>query len=319
VAFDEKAVGDFYRGKTIRIIIGFAPGSSFDVYARLLAKYMPQYIPGNPTIVVENKPGAGSMLAANAVYTSEPKDGTAIVAFDNFSIFQQLLGAEGVNFDFKKFQWLGATGQLWLTCVAHRDSPNIQEVMSGKEFKIGTSGPGAASHSFAGVLKGTLGPNIRLITGYDGIAKLTLGVESKEIDGFCTDVENLRPLLEGPSPTGKVLLTMGEKEFDDPLLKGAPVALSLAQTDEAKLLLRTINAPSDMNRPYALAPEVPSDRVQALRKAFDEANRNPELIEEAKQAKLRPIPVTADQVSRVVDAVFGLSPDIVARLKTLVS
>lgn len=316
-------MADFYRGKTIRIVVGFAPGGSFDLYSRLLAKHMPQYIPGNPTIIAENKPGAASVVAANAVYNTEPKDGTVIGSINEFGVLQQLLGQEGIQFDAARFNWLGASVDTASACLARADLGinSVQDIMNGRELVVGTTGLGAATHDTPAVLNAALGTNFKLVPGYDGISRIQLALESREVDGYCVSFDAMlivgRQMLEGSNPTAKVFLVMGDKPLDHPYLQGVPAAESLAKTDEARQLLRAVHAPSQMSKPFALAPDVPRDRVEALRRAMEQAFANPQLIEEASRSQLEVAARNGADVTGIVHDLLRTRPEIVARLKDI--
>ncbi len=320
-AFDERAVADFYRGKTIRIVVGFAPGGAFDVYSRILAKYLPKYLPGSPTVIVENRPGAGSVLAANAVYNTEPKDGTVIGSFNEFLVLQQLMDAPGIQFDTGRFQWLGSSVSTFSACLARTDVGirSIQEIMDGKELVVGTTGPGAATHDTPAVLNAALGTRFKLVPGYDGIAKVQLALESKEVDGYCVSFDAVqivgRHMLEGDSPSARVLVVMGDKTLDHPFLKGVPAAETLAKTEEARTLLRTLHAPSQMSKPFAVAPDVPRDRVEALRKAVADSFADPQFRDEAQRAQQEVSPSNGERVTAIVRQLLSTPPPVVARLK----
>jgi tripartite-type tricarboxylate transporter receptor subunit TctC len=163
--FDERAVADFYRGKTVRIVLGLTPGSGADLTARLVAKYLPKYVPGNPGVIVENKPGGGGMLAANTVYNTEPKDGSVIAApLEGFPL-QQLLGGEGVQFDSRQFQWVGSLVKSQVACIARFDSGvnSIKDIMgTGKQLIVGSSGPGGTAHDAPTVLEAALGADFTM-------------------------------------------------------------------------------------------------------------------------------------------------------------
>jgi tripartite-type tricarboxylate transporter receptor subunit TctC len=321
--FDERAVADFYRGKTIRFLVGFAPGGSFDLYSRLLAKHMPQYIPGNPTIIAENRPGAASIVAANAVYNTEPKDGTVIGSINEFGVLQQLLGQEGIQFDAARFHWLGASVDTVSACLARSDVGinSVQDIMNGRELVVGTTGLGAATHDTPAVLNAALGTNFKLVSGYAGISTVQLALESREVDGYCVSWDAMlivgRQMLEGNNPTAKVFLVMGDKPVDHPYLQGVPAAETLAKTDEARQLLRAVHAPSQMSKPFAVAPEVPRDRVEALRRAMEQAFANPQLKEEASRSELEVAARNGQEVTQIVQELLGTRPEIVARLKDI--
>lgn len=321
-AFDERAVADFYRGKTIRIIVGFTPGGAFDLYSRMLSKHMPQYIPGNPTILVENRPGAGSAVAANLVYNVEPKDGTVIGSFNEFLVLQQLLEAEGIQFDAAKLNWLGSSVDTTATCLVRSDLgiDSIQDLMT-REVVIGTTGPGAPTHDAPAVMNAALGTRFRLVSGYEGIAQINLGVEGRELDGYCVSFDSVqivaRRFIEADPPAVKILSVMGAQTPQHSWLRGVPATETLAQSDRSRSLLRAVHAPSQVSKPFAMAAEVPRDRVEALRKAQAAAFADPAFIEEAHAANLEVTPSDGAKVTRIVQELLNTPPATVAELKNI--
>jgi tripartite-type tricarboxylate transporter receptor subunit TctC len=319
--FDERAVADFYRGKTMRIIVGFAPGGVFDVLARLVARYAPQYIPGNPAIIVENKPGAGSLLAANSVYNAEPRDGTVIGTFVEGLVLQQALKADGVQFDGTKFNWLISFQKVQFSCVVRTDAGinSIQEVMDGKQMIVGSLGPGTGPHDVAAVLNATLNTRFKIVPGYDGVTNVLLAMERGEMEGVCvsTTSADTAPYWERQPPPIKTLIVMGDKQSEVPTAKGAPAAETLARTEEAKQLLRALAARDSMGRPMAFGPGVPSDRVQAVRKALDQTARDPRFQADAGRSFLDLDPSTGPEVEQIVQELLNTSPDTLARLKEI--
>jgi tripartite-type tricarboxylate transporter receptor subunit TctC len=223
-----RPAGEFYRGKTVRIVVGFAAGGPYDAFSRLVAQHMSRHLTGNPTIIVENKPGAGSILAANLVYGTEPKDGTVIASISPNLPLQQALGMDGIQFDAAKFNWLGSGNRTASVCSAATDAgvTSIQDLMgsNGNQLVIGTIGPGNPSHDIPAVLTAALGANLKMVSGYDGTAKLMLAFEGREIDGFCTPFDIMlstaRPLLEGDPPRVRVFVVLGSDPPDHPWLKG---------------------------------------------------------------------------------------------------
>jgi tripartite-type tricarboxylate transporter receptor subunit TctC len=320
-AFDEKAVGDFYRGKNIRFVVGFDPGGVFDLYSRLLAKHMPQFVPGNPNMIVENKPGAGSMVAANAVYNTEPKDGTVIGSVNEFLVIQQLMGAPGIQYDMAKAHWIGSSVNTATACLARKDSGvnSIQDVIDGKELVIGTTGLGAATHDPALALNAALGTRFKLVSGYGGIAKIHLALEGTEVSGYCVSLDAIsllgKTILEGENPTARIIVVMGSETPDHPWLKGVPAAETLAKTDEARQMLKTVHGPSRMSKPFVVAPDVPRDRVEALRAAMTAAFNSPQFREDAQKANQDLSPSDGQLVTRIVQEVLNTPPPIVAKLK----
>ena len=318
--FDEKAVGDFYRGKTIRIIIGSGAGGTYDIYSRLMAKHMPRFIPGNPTLLVVPRAGAGGLIAANAVYNSEPKDGTVIGSFGETFVLRQAIGAPGIQFDSAKFQWLGAAINAPLACVARTDSAigSFQDAVAGKPFTVGTMAPGSTIYDTPAVLN-AFNIQMKLVRGFEGVATIVNATESKEVDGYCaswlamlTTGRHLQ-LIDGG--VIKPILIMGDKTPDHPLLKRVPAAETLAKTEDAKQLLRAMHAPSQITNPYVMHPEVQKDRVEALRRAFLATFNDPEFIGDAKKSKIEFTPSSGERTTLVVQAILNTPPTVLARMK----
>jgi tripartite-type tricarboxylate transporter receptor subunit TctC len=320
-AFDEKAVADFYRGKNIRILVGFAPGGGYDTSSRLVARFLPKYLPGNPNVVVENVTGAGSMIAANQVFRTAEKDGTIIGSFNSNLVLLQALGSAGIEYDARRFNWLASWGSSPSACIARADGPvkSFQETMAGKEWIIATEAPGTTTHDVPAVLKSVLGANLKLVQGYDGTSKLRLAVESKEVDGACWSWDSIKSTAQAwfdqTPPVGKVLIIMGEKTPDHPWLKDVPAAETLAKNPQDKQLLAAVSAPAEMTWPLAVAPEVPKDRVEALRQAMVKVSEDKEFQAETQKAKLDVTFSNAQLVEQKAGRVLSMTPDLVEKLK----
>ncbi len=321
---DSKAVESFYRGKTLRIVVGTSPGGGFDLVARLLADHLPAYLPGEPTVIVENKPGAGGMLAANLVYNTEPRDGTVILSFVSSILLRQLLGQPGVEFDAGQFQWLGATDQDTSACLARSDTGvrTLQDTVAGKELVLGTGGRGNDSYDVPAVLGAELGARLKLVEGYRGASELQLATESKEIDGFCISftalLANVPQWLEGNEPFARVVAIMGDGAPDQPSVPGLVPAERLAKTEESRQLMRLVNAGQRINKPFAVAPGVPADRVEALRVALARAYADPEFLAKAEKARIGVRPQSAQHVSEYIDALLRTPRPLLDRLQSIV-
>lgn len=324
-AFDEKAVAAFYQGKTVRLVLGLPAGTSADIGHRLVTKYMTKYLPGNPTIIVENKPGASGLVAANQVFNIEAQDGTVISGFVEGNILQQALGATGINFDAGKLQWLGSAISTTGACVARRDAgiDTVRDTLgtSGKQIIVGLAPPGGTTHDIAAVMKAALGANWKTVPGYESGNKLSLALQSGEIQAYCITLNALLsdslPLIDGPNAVGKIIVVNGATVPDHPLLKGVPAAESLAPNEDAKLMLRAQNASMRMNTPSAVGPNVPADRVAALRQAVAKALADPALIEEAKKAKLEISAKSGEEVAALVKELLGTPPAILTKLRAI--
>jgi tripartite-type tricarboxylate transporter receptor subunit TctC len=322
-AFDEKAMADFYRGKTIKIVIGSGPGGTYDIYSRLLSRHMSRFIPGNPTLLVQPRAGAGGLIAANAVYNAEPKDGTVIGSFGETFPLRQAMGAPGIEFDSARYQWIGSAVNTAIACVGRTDSPvsSFHDITAGKPFTVGTMAPGSTIYDTPAIINAALGTQMKLVRGFEGVATIVNAAESKEVDGYCaswlamlTTGRHLQLIHGG---TLKPLLIMGDKTPDHPLLRGVPAAETVAKTEEAKLLLRAMHAPSEITNPYVVHPEVPKNRVEALRKAFSSTFADAEFISDAKKSKIEFSPSSGERVTEVVHSILKTPPDILAKMKKI--
>jgi tripartite-type tricarboxylate transporter receptor subunit TctC len=325
-AFDAKSIADFYRGKTVKIIVGLSAGGGYDLTSRLIARYLPKYIPGEPTVIVENRPGAGSALAANTIYNTEPKDGTIIGNISPTLVLRQALGQPGVEYDGARIQWLGATAKDFTTCLVRSDTgvTSIQDSINGKEIILATLGPGDNSHDVPALMNASLGTRFKLVPGYQGAAQFRLAVDNKEADGFCiTFISGMligdTERLSGANPAARIIVSLAERNPDHPFLKDVPTADSLARDAEAKTLLRAVDAAQIFNKPYFVAPGVPADRVAALRAALASTYADPAFVDEAKKARFDISPSSGEEVERVVRDVLNIPPPLLDKLKAVLN
>jgi tripartite-type tricarboxylate transporter receptor subunit TctC len=318
--FDEQAVASFYNGKTLRIVVGFSAGGGYDLYARLIAKYIGKYIPGNPTVVVENQPGASGMLATNQTYNSLPKDGTVINSFIGTTIFQQLFGDPGVQYDMSKLQYIGApTGDHYVMEVmkaANLSSFADTIGSNSKQLILGGNGPGVLSYDGVLLLKDVLGANLKPVPGYAGSADIKVAMQRGELDGTVNGWESIKARDLDDINSGDIQLVMQWWDSPIPDLPNVPTVLSFAKDDEQKQLLTYgLILPSKFSRPYVVAPEVPVDRVRALEAAMAKALADPELIADAQKSKLSLDPLTGEEVKKLVTDFLAINPDLLAKLK----
>ena len=323
-AFDERAVADFYRGKTVRIVVGFAAGGGFDIASRLLARYLGRHIPGNPTVIVENVPGGSSMVAMNQVYNTAPKDGTVIANVSGGLVLQQLFGAAGVQYDVTRVHYLGtpAVEQRLLLVTRASGFTRFADVLSpsGKQLVLGSPPPGTGAYDAAAVVRDVLGANIKLVSGYDGLAKVRLAMEQGEVDGFVNTWESVKStdLERVESGEWLVLTQLTDTPIKD--LPNAPGILTFAQTDEQRRLLRFgAIATSQIVRLYLLAPGVPGDRVQALESAFTQTLADPDLQAEAERSKIDLAPLSGPQLQSIIADFLGASDDVKATLRGILA
>jgi len=315
------AAAAFYQGKTVHLIVGFTAGGGFDTLGRLVARHLGSHIPGNPTIVVDNMPGASGLVAANYVYSAAPKDGTVIAVFSEPGLQGQLLKADGVQFDARNFNWLGSTQVQTNLCIARTDSgiTNFQQLLQpgGSQLIVGTTGPGSNIHDFPAALRGALNANFKLVSGYPGTADISLAVESGEVQGICTPWESVkvsRPhWFEGSPPFATILVQQGTERHPD--LPNVPLAEEFAQNDEQRQVIRAATSTLAMSKPLVAPPGVPPERVAALRQAFVETMKDPELIADAEQSNIDLSVKSPEQVEKIVAQVLDSPPNVAQRLK----
>jgi tripartite-type tricarboxylate transporter receptor subunit TctC len=309
-------IADFYAGKTVQLIIGYAPGAGYDEYARLLGRHIGRHIPGRPTIVVQNMPGAGSIRAANYLYNVAPKDGTTIGGFARGVFLDPLLGrTEGNRYDAAKFGWLGSITSDAGVCAFRSDAGiNSWADMRSKPYKVGGTGAGADSDVFANLLRRMFNLPMQLVLGYQGGAETALALMRREVDGRCGwSLSTLMSVNKDLYLTGqvKVVLLLSDKrvrEFPD-----APTAMEVAENDSQRAILKLAIARQNMARPYVAPPGLPPERLAALRSAFDATMVDAEFLADARRANLEVRPTSGPEVDTLIAQVYATSPDIVKR------
>jgi tripartite-type tricarboxylate transporter receptor subunit TctC len=309
----------FFEGKTVRIIVGLAPGGGFDTYARVIARHMGKQIPGNPTLVVENMAGAGSLIAANHVYKVAKPDGLTIGKFNGSLMLGQVLGQAGVEFDARKFEFVGAAVKEDVVCALTKASgiTSVEKWMAAKApVKLGGVAPGASPDNSGRVLKAVLGLPIQLVSGHKGTSEIRLAVDGGELAGACWSWESMRATWRAALDAGDVVpvLQLTGKPFPD--LPNVPLAINMTKSEEARRLIQVgLQNTGAFARPFVLPPGTPKDRVQTLRRAFQETLKDPGFLAEVEKIKLTLDPVTADELEKMVGELFTLDPALVARLK----
>jgi tripartite-type tricarboxylate transporter receptor subunit TctC len=311
----------FYKGKTIRLIVGLAPGGGFDTYSRVIARHMGKHIPGNPTTVVDNMPGAASLLAANFIYRAAKPDGLTMGNFVGGLSFQQLLGLPGVEFDAPKFEYLGVPAQdNFMIGVAK--SVGITSVeqwkASGTVIKIGGVAPGGGTDDIPKVLKATLGLPLQLVSGYKGTGPVRLAFNAGEVQGVCNSLESFKSTWRAEMDRGEVVLLVQANLKPHPEVPNVPWAVDLAKSDDAKkMILTSARVNGVLNRFYVLPPGTPKDRVRLLRKAFMDTLKDPEFLADTQKAKLDLDPIDGEEIQKQVRELFKLEPTLVSRMKEI--
>ena len=309
---------DFYKGKTVRFIVGHVVGSDYDVGTRLLAKYLPKHVPGQPTFVVPNMPQAAGVAAANFLYSVAPRDGSVMGTFSRNYPTQAILRQAHIEGDPRRFNWLGATSFPGRICVAGpKAAVKTPADLFTHEFIVG-GGPGAGSSNsiIPTVINRVLGAKFRVITGYKGSQDAVLAIERGELEGVCASLAQFRA-FEQHFKDGRLRIVFHAEEAAMPELPGVPSIYDFVQTNEQRQFMRFVFASVEFGRPYVLPPEAPGDRVQLMRRALAEAVKDPELIAEAAKMKLDMTYRPPDQLEQLVAKLYGTPPALIERIKEL--
>lgn len=304
------SAADFYKGKTLRIVVGYSPGGGYDVYARFIARHISKHIPGHPKMIVENRPGAGGLIAANYIYHSQHQDGTEVLHVGGSAMIKQFTGAKAVKFKAENFQYIGAPFTESTVMVATKSSgfTSIQNLLgpSAREIALGGISIGSPQDVAATLLRDVIGLKVRLVTGYGGTSKIRAAMERGELDGMFNGWASLTATSNDKLSSGDyvVLLQVSEEPIRE--LPRTPSILELAKSEEQRRLIRlTTLVPYQFARSLILGPKVPETQVRTLQEAFDKTMADPEFLAEAKKARLEVDPVKGPKVHSFVQEFFN--------------
>jgi tripartite-type tricarboxylate transporter receptor subunit TctC len=322
-------VADFYRGRQVDLIVGNGPGGGYDVYARLLARHIGKYIPGNPNVVVQNMPGAGGLRAANYIYSVAPKDGTAFGLFARDMALVAILGGNpNVQFDPWKFTWLGSSssyGNDAYLLMLRKDTAvkTIDDARrpGGPTMVLGGTAEGATGNDVPMILRDALGLRIKLVTGYRDSGVLFMAVDGKEVDGRTVGLSSVRsahPQWLGPDSDMHALLQFA-RATRHPDFPDVPTARELAPDERSRALIELAELPYYLSRPFAAPPDLPPDRAKALEAAFLAAHRDPQYLEEADKLKVEVSPIGGEDVLHAIQRMAGTPADLREAIKKLLA
>jgi tripartite-type tricarboxylate transporter receptor subunit TctC len=309
---------EYYRGRAVHIIVGLSAGGGFDVYARTMARHMGKHIPGNPAFVVDNMPGAGSMIAANHVYKVAKPDGLTLGHFVGSLFMQQLLGRPGAEFEATKYEFIGSPIPEKTACALTRASgiTSMENWQAAKSpVKLGGTGSGPIV-DVPKILQVALGLPVQLVLGYKGTADIRLAAESGELAGACWSWEAIKSTWAKGLESGEVNIVLQALPKPHPDLPKVPLAVSYAKTDEARQLIQVgIHDAADIARPFVMPPRTPKEYVRIMRQAFIRTLKDPAFLAEAEKTKLEVDPVTGEELEKIVASLFKTNPQVLARLK----
>jgi tripartite-type tricarboxylate transporter receptor subunit TctC len=313
-----QSVADFYRGRTISLLIGYPPGGANDIYSRLAARHIGKHIPGTPNVVPRNMPGAGSLLAANHMFNNAPKDGTSLSLLVPTLPIDEKLESAAAKYKSSGFNWIGRMAP----------SPNITFMMNRSEVKtirdafekvavLGATGRSATNSIYPTVLNNVLGTKFRVVNGYEGAAASMIAMERGEVDGHSSTYDVLKALHPDWITGRRVNIVVQYSLRRHPELPDVPTSVELARTDEQRALLGAVSSASEIGKFLLTTPDVPAGRITALRRAFDAMARDPEFIAEAQKFRIELGPLSGEELQKIVQTVQDLPAELVEKLKTM--
>ena len=315
---------DFYKDKTIRFIVGQAPGGGYDTYVRTIARHIGKHIPGNPGATVENMEGAGSLISANYVYRQASPDGLTMVNFNNSLVLQNGLGDPRIKIDFRKLGWVGAPSVGVPVCMVmgFTGLKSLDDVLKTKKpLKVGATRAGSAGYDLPLILNKTLGTNFEVISGFTGTATTRVALQKREVNSFCSQWESMRvtarDMLDAPGDD-KLIPFIIDERWEDREVKDLPLFKDAIKDPKKYAIYRAWSAQMDFQRPLTVAPGTPKERLAILRAGLAATLKDAELLAEAKKSKLVITPVSGEKTEKLVDEILSMSAEVKKSLSFLV-
>jgi len=308
-----------YAGKQVRMIIGFGAGGGYDRWARAIARHIGKHLPGNPAVISQNMPGAGSYVAASYIYNIAPKDGTAIGAIARDAALGPLSGAPGAQFDPLKMSWIGTPAKETNICIAFHTAKvkTIQDLFK-EQLIVGDTGPGTGTRTYPKVLNAILGTKFKLVGGFKSSVTVMLAMERGEVEGICESYASVlrrhRDWIK--DKTINILFQGGAKPHPD--LKGVPFILDFAKTPEQKQAIRFIYAGQGIGRPFVAPPNLEPGRLKMLRDAFNATMKDPEFLADAKKSKLKLEPENGEYLEGLIHDIYATPKPLVEKIGALI-
>lgn len=306
-----QSTAEFYKGKSIQLLVGFGPGGEDDVWARVISKHIGNHIPGNPGMVPVHAPGSGGLLVVNRLYNAAPKDGSVVGMINRGIPFEPLLGGQGTQFDPLQLNYVGSPGRDTTVCAARKDAPaKTVDDLYTHELTFGGTGSGADTAIYPEFLAALLGMKMKVVKGYKGSHEIQLAMERGEVHGICLAYDSL---MRGTlARQGRVNLLLQAALEADPRIKDVPLGMRQARSAEERAALELFFARAALGRPMVAPPGIPAERLAALQAAMQAMLRDPAFLEDAKKQNLNVVPITGEAQAAVVAKAYKTSPAIVA-------
>jgi tripartite-type tricarboxylate transporter receptor subunit TctC len=314
------AADDFYKGKNIRFIVGFAAGGGYDTYTRMVARHISRHIPGNPAIVVENMDGAGSLIAANHIYSKITPDGLTVGIWNSFNVFMNAIGDPGVKIDGRKIEWIGTPGKDSPACaiMGFTGLKTLDDIVDSKKLiRMGAVRGGNTVH-LPEMLNRWAGANLKIIPGYTGTSKIRIAMQSKEIDGACWTWDSMRStarsMLDAKGGDRMIPFVISDR-WEDPEVKTVPLFTEVFRDEANRQAFNIWNAANQFSRPFTLPPRTPKDRVNVLRNAFKATMEDNDFLADAKKSNLTVEHISGEEAERLAKQIYSMPPQVKERLE----
>jgi tripartite-type tricarboxylate transporter receptor subunit TctC len=315
------SVADFYKGRNVDVYVGYSTGGGYDIYARMLARHMGRFIPGNPTLVVKNMEGAGSLRLANWLANAGPRDGSAFGTIGRGTSFDPILGQPGAQFTAGDFSWLGSMNQEVSICAAWHDAGIARfEDLRTRELLVGAVSNNDDTGQFARVINTVLGTKLKIVAGYPGGNDVVLAMERGEVKGRCGwSWSSVLTAHMAWWKENKIVILVQLALNKHPDLPDVPLVTDLANNDAQRQMLRMIFARQVMGRPFLAPPGIPADRAAALRTAFMETMKDPAFIADAEKSQLEVDPVDGEELQKLIAEIYKTPPEIAKKAAQLLA
>jgi tripartite-type tricarboxylate transporter receptor subunit TctC len=313
------AQADALAGKSVQMIIGFGPGGGYDLWARTLGRHIGKHLPGNPNVVPQNMPGAGSYTAASYIFNIAPKDGSVLGIIARDAALGPLTGASGARFDPTRLSWIGTPTKETNVCIAFHTAPvkSVQDLYD-KQLILGDTGPGTGTRSYPKVLNDVLGMKFKLVGGFPSSAEVFLAMERGEVEGICESLDSIKNRRPDWIPTRKIAILFQGGAEPNPELKDVPFVRDLARTDEQKKTIEFLYAGQGIGRPFVAPPDLPAGRLKMLRDAFNATMKDADFIAETKKSKLELEPEDGEHLAALIAKIYATPKPIVDKIANLI-
>jgi tripartite-type tricarboxylate transporter receptor subunit TctC len=313
------AQADVLAGKSVQMIIGFGPGGGYDLWARTLGRHIGKHLPGNPNVVPQNMPGAGSFTAASYIFNIAPKDGSALGIIARDAALGPLTGASGARFDPTRLSWIGTPTKETNVCIAfHTAQVKSVQDLYDKQLILGDTGPGTGTRSYPKALNELLGMKFKLVGGFPASSDVFLAMERGEVDGICESLDSIKIRRPDWIQSGKVAILFQGGAEPNPELKGVPFVRDLARTPEQKQAIEFLYAGQGIGRPFVAPPDLPAERLKMLRDAFNATMKDADFVAETKKSKLELEPEDGEHLAALIAKIYATPKPIVDKIANLI-